>query len=349
MRLALAGDIAFSGLISTSREANGERFGWLEEMLSGCDGLIANLEAPVAADERNSAKKAFLYADPEVTIELLRRLNVKCVSLANNHILDCGSDGLANTIRLLDNAGIYHSGAGLTPGQSAPVIFTVAGKRLAFAAYNHSSTNPGSDMYPDLFLNQFDTDQVARDVKDMKEKADIVIASIHWGTDYSFFHEPWQRKAAEQIAEAGADIIMGHHSHTLQAFETIGSTLVFYGLGSLAFGDFERNGRMYALYRRTKHSAVFITDESCRLTEAVATHERKGNCIVPGRKDIIRRNERLLRLNRFRDNNNAVSAILRFHERVISRIWEYFFGYYMNPLSRLFQFGNLRKAARLFR
>jgi len=128
MRLALAGDIAFSGLISTSREANGERFGWLEEMLSGCDGLIANLEAPVAADERNSAKKAFLYADPEVTIELLRRLNVKCVSLANNHILDCGRDGLANTIRLLDNAGIYHSGAGLTPGQSAPVIFTVAGR-----------------------------------------------------------------------------------------------------------------------------------------------------------------------------------------------------------------------------
>ncbi len=54
MRLALAGDIAFSGLISSSSEANGERFRWLEDILSGCDGLIANLEAPVKADEKNS-------------------------------------------------------------------------------------------------------------------------------------------------------------------------------------------------------------------------------------------------------------------------------------------------------
>mgnify|MGYP000922265066 CR=1 FL=1 len=92
MRLALAGDIAFSGLISSSSEANGERFRWLEDILSGCDGLIANLEAPVKADEKNSSKKAFLYADHEVTSDLLRRLNVICVSLANNQILDCGRE-----------------------------------------------------------------------------------------------------------------------------------------------------------------------------------------------------------------------------------------------------------------
>ena len=349
MRLAIAGDMAFCGLISTSSEANHERFRWLEETLSGCDGLIANLEAPVASDERNRAKKVFLHADPIVTRDLLRRLNVKCVSLANNHILDCGRQGLANTIRLLDSAGICHSGAGLTPEQAAPVIFPLAGKSIAFAAYNHGSTNPGGEAYPDLFLNTFDPDQVATEVRSLKEEADIVIASIHWGTDYSFFHEPWQRETAAIIAEAGADIIMGHHSHTLQAFETLGSSQVFYGLGSLVFGDFEKNGRMYALYRRTKHSAVFFTDANCRLLEAVATHELKGNYIVAGRKDIMKRNERLLRLNRIRAKNSSLSSMLRFHEKVLSRIHEYFFGYYMNPLIRLFQFRNFRKAVRLLR
>lgn len=349
MRLALAGDIAFSGLISSSSDANGERFKWLEDVLSGCDGLIANLEAPIAADERNRVKKAYLYADPGVTLELLRRLNVRCVSLANNHILDCGREGLANTIRVLDNAGVCHSGAGLTEEQAAPVIFMVAGKRVAFAAYNHGSTNPGGEAYPDLFLSSFDLAHAVPEVRSLKTRADIVIVSIHWGTDYSFFHEPWQRETAAKIAEAGADIIMGHHSHTLQAFETLGSSQVFYGLGSLAFGDFEKNGRMYALYRRTKHSAIFFTDADCRLLEAVATHELKGNYIVAGRKDIMKRNERLLRLNRIRAKNSSLSSMLRFHEKVLSRIHEYFFGYYMNPLVRLFQFRNFRKAVRLFR
>ncbi|MBK7490510.1 MAG: CapA family protein [Bacteroidales bacterium] len=266
---------------------------------------------------------------------------------ANNHILDCGREGLANTIRLLDDAGIYHSGAGLTEEQAAPVIFTVAGKRVAFASYNHSSTNPGREAYPDLFLNSFDLAHAMAEVRNLK--AEIVVVSIHWGTDYSFFHEPWQRKTAEKIAEEGADIIMGHHSHTLQAFEIIGSTQVFYGLGSLAFGDFEKNGKMYALFRRTKHSALFFTDPNRRLLEAVATHELKGNYIVAGSKDIMKRNDRLLRLNRIREKNNYFSAMLRFHEKVLSRIYEYFFGYYMNPLARLFQFRNFRKVGRLLR
>jgi poly-gamma-glutamate synthesis protein (capsule biosynthesis protein) len=349
MRLALAGDIAFSGLISKSPAVNDERFRWLENVLAGCDGLFANLEAPVSAEERNSSKKAFLFADPVVTLSLLKKLNVVCVSLANNHILDCGREGLARTISLLDDAGIYHSGAGLTAAQAAPVIFPFAGKRVAFAAYNHASTNPGRDQYPDLFLSSFDLPPVTAEITGLKQKADIIIVSIHWGTDYSFYHEPWQKDAARRMAEAGADIIMGHHSHTLQPFESLGSSQVFYGLGSLAFGDFERNGRMYALYRRTKHSAVFIIDEGCSVREVIPTHEKKGNYVVRGKKNVLKHNSRLLFISRLREKSRPAAALIRFREKVLGRIYEYFFGYYMNPLCRLFQFGNIRKAVRLFR
>ena len=349
MRLALAGDIALHGLISSDTASNAERFRWLEGELSGCDGLIANLEAPVEAGERNSGKKAHLFAGASVTEELLKRLNVTCVSLANNHILDCGSGGLENTIALLDRLGIYHSGAGLTADQAAPVIFPLAGKKIAFAAWNHDSTNPAHDRYPALFLNIFNRTEAEAEIRKLRQKADIVIASIHWGTDYSFFHESWQREAAEGLAAAGADIIMGHHSHTLQPFETIGSAAVFYGLGSLVFGDFMRHGSMYALYRRTKHSAVFMIDESCRVSGAISTHELKGNRIVNGGRDIFRRNDRLLHMSRIRERNRTAAAVIRFQERVLSRIWEYFFGYYMNPLKRLIQVGNIRKGFRLFR
>lgn len=349
MNLALAGDIAFHGLISSDTASNGERFRWLEGELSGCNGLIANLEAPVEAEERNSGKKAHLFTDPAVTEELLKRLNVVCVSLANNHILDCGSSGLENTIALLDRLGIYHSGAGLTPEQAAPVIFPLAGKKVAFAAWNHDSTNPATGQYPDLYLSVFERGKAEAEIRNLRRKADIVIASIHWGTDYSFFHEKWQTDAAAGLAAAGADIIMGHHSHTLQPFETIGSTVVFYGLGSLVFGDFVRNGIMYALYRRTKHSAVFMIDENCRISGVLSTYELKGNRIVKGGKDIFKRNDRLLHMSRVRERSRAAAAVIKFYERVLSRIWEYFFGYYMNPLKRLIQVRNIRKGFRLFR
>ncbi len=349
MKLALAGDIAFHGLISSDTALNGERFRWLEGELSGCDGLIANLEAPVGAEERNSGKKTHLFTDASVTEELLKRLNVVCVSLANNHILDCGRDGLANTIALLDSRGIYHSGAGLTPDQAGPVIFTLAGKQIAFVAWNHDSTNPAKGQYPDLYLSVFERGKAESEIRNLRRKADIVIASIHWGTDYSFFHEKWQREAAAGLAGAGADIIMGHHSHTLQPFETIGSTVVFYGLGSLVFGDFRKNGRMYALYRRTKHSGIFMIDGNCSITGALPTHELKGNRIEKGRKDIFKRNDRLLRIGTIRERSRVAASVIKFYERILSRIWEYFFGYYMNPLKRLFQVGNIRKGFRLFR
>jgi hypothetical protein len=349
MKFALAGDIALSGLISKDPEPNNRRIEWLEEVLCGCDGLIANLEAPVVSDERNNSKKAFLFADPTVTREMLRRLNVVCVSLANNHILDCGREGLANTIRLLDNEGIYHAGAGLKAEQAEPVIFSLAGKTIAFAAYADTSTHPGADHYKELHLKTFDPPRVSEEIRAVRAKADIVIVSIHWGSDYSFYHDEWQSVVARQLINDGADIIMGHHSHTLQSFEAYGSGLIFYGLGSLVFGDFERNGQMYALFRKTKKSAIFFLNDDCVITEVFSTREKKGNFIVPGKADIHNRNRRLSAISRIRLGSRPVRALLSFHEKVLYRIYEYFFGYYMNPLKRLLQFRNIRKAGRLFK
>jgi hypothetical protein len=349
MRFALAGDIALSGLVSSDPVSNGRRFGWLQGVLSRCDGLIANLETPVVADERNSSKRAFLYADAAVTRELLKRLNVVCVSLANNHILDCGREGLANTIRLLDEEGISHAGAGLTAAQADTVIFNLAGKTIAFAAYADTSTHPGTDTYKEIYFNTFDPAAVSDDIRKARTRADIVIVSIHWGSDYSFYYEHWQALVARELIDAGADIIMGHHSHTLQSFEAYRSGHIFYGLGSLVFGDFMRNGRMYALFRKTKRSAIIFMGDDCVITEAVATREKKGNVIVTGGRDVIRRNRRLTAVSRLRVTSRPLRALLDFREKIIDRVYEYFFGYYMHPVRRLFQFRNIRKAGRLLK
>jgi hypothetical protein len=90
-------------------------------------------------------------------------------------------------------------------------------------------------------------------------------------------------------------------------------------------------------------------NEMCMITDIIATREKKGNYIVPGKTDIIRRNRRLSKLNRIRNGSKIVRVLLSFNEKVFYRIYEYFFGYYMNPVIRLFQFRNIGKAGRLFR
>ena len=349
MNFALTGDIALHGLISSEPGLNVERFSWIESRLGKYSGVFANLEVPVSGRERNSSKKTFLFSDPGITSDILKRLNIICVSLANNHIFDCGREGLRNTIALLDEAGIHHTGAGFNNEHVKPVVFSLEGVRIGFAAYADPATHPGTEAFNDLYFNTFDITRVLYDLNAVRDKVDICIISLHWGKDYSFYPEEWQVNVARQLADAGANIIMGHHSHTLQAFETYGSGQIFYGLGSLTFGDFIKNGQKYALFRKTKNSAIIVLDDKCELIDAIPTHELKGNTVIRGRIKILKRNRRLLTINRIRRKNKLINYLVHFNEDVLYRIYEYFFGYYMNPLRRLLQAGNIRKIKRLFR
>ena len=349
MNFAVAGDIALHGFISSEPQLNDRRFEWLASQLAKSNGVFANLEVPVEGRERNKSKNAFLFSDPAVTKTILKKLNVICVSLANNHILDCGSDGLKNTIDTLDEMGIYHTGAGYREEHVRPVIFSVEGVRFGFAAYADTLTNTGAAEYGNMFFNTYDTDRIIDDLALISDRVDIAIVSIHWGRDYSFYPEEWQIKSARSLVDSGACIVMGHHSHTLQTFEEYKTGQIFYGLGSLTFGDFKRNGQRYALFRKTKNSAIFVLDDACKIEGIIPTHEKKGNFIVPGKTDVSGRNRRLTIINRLRSKNRMIALFIRFNENVLYRIYEYFFGYYMNPFKRILQTGNIRKIKRLFR
>ena len=348
LNFVIAGDIALHGLISAEPDLNGKRFGWLESELSRYSGTIANLEVPVLGEEKNNAKKAHLFSDPGITNEILRRLNIVCVSLANNHILDCGREGLRNTIALLDKAGIYHTGAGFKNEHVRPVVFSLDNVRIGFAAYADPSTHPGTDAFNDLFFNTFNITTAIDDLNSVRDRVDMYIISLHWGKDYSFYHEQWQVDTARKLADSGADIIMGHHSHTLQAVETYGSAQIFYGLGSLVFGDFIKNGQKYAIFRKTKNSAIFVLDDKCDLIDAIPTRELKGNTVIRGKVKILKRNRRLHTIIRIRSKSKLINSLVRFNEDVLYRVYEYFFGYYMNPFRRLLQVSNIRKIKRLF-
>ncbi len=351
--IVLVGDTAFTGIISTDPNSNIKRYSELALLLKRKEAslVFANLEVPVKARfARNEFKNIIHYSDSEVTAALLKFLNISCVSLANNHIYDCKMPGLKATINLLDNLGIYHTGAGWTSEQCDPVIIEESDTRIGFIAYVDIRTNPKTESFKELFINYFDYHKVIQDISKLKSRVDKVICSIHWGVDYSYYPTPEQVKIAHDLIDSGADFIMGHHPHTFQPFEKYNKGYIFYSLGTLTFGDYIREGKseIQALFRKTKRSAIVKYDQVNDNLKILAIRELKGNIIVSQKRNYRRWSARKWLHYKTRNSNKVTNFLYDFNERVLYRIYEYFFGYYKNPIKRLFQFSNLRKVRKLF-
>ena len=343
VEFSLIGDISFNDLISQNYKNNLVRYKEITPILKN-KIVFANLETPINSNhERNKYKSFHLFADYSVTCELLTLLNIGCVSLANNHIFDANIDGVRTTIDLLDKLSIYHSGAGWKIEHTEPVIFTKFGVKIAFFAYVHPSTNPGTKMFPELYINYLHVDKVLEDIKKIRPAVDKIICSLHWGRDYSNFITPEQQILARKIIDAGADVIMGHHSHMIQPFEYYERGLIFYGLGGLTFGDFVWHGEQRALKRKTKLGMIVHLDKQFQINGIIPTRELKGNYIKISRVDIDTRLKVLWFINKLKMRSKFVDKIIRLKEYGLDRIFEYFFGYYRNPVKQLFSFSNLKK------
>lgn len=313
--------------------------------------VLTNLEVPVKADEsRNDHKNFIHYSLPKPTEDLLTLLNISCVSLANNHIYDCKMSGLKKTISILDKLGIYHTGAGWLPEHVAPIVIEKNGYRIGFLAYVDKTTKPMTENFPELLINYFDLDTVKKDIQTIRATVDKVILSVHWGVDYSFYPTPSQRLIARELVDAGVDIIMGHHPHTLQPYEKHNDGFIFYSLGGLTFGDYIKEGKteLQALFRKTKQSIIANYDISENTFAFASTHEHQGNYVNLTARNYEKWSRKKWRLFAIKHSSATATKIFNFKEKILDRTHEYFFGYYKHPLKRLKQFSNIHKIKRLF-
>jgi len=348
--IALIGDIAATGLISEDQQNNASRYAEPAEILKKMDLAIANLEVPVKAGEDfNEYKDKYHFASLEATKQVLNLLNIGMVSLANNHMFDLKMGGLQATIELLDEMGVKHTGAGWKEEHIEPVIYNLKNNKIAFLAYVDKGTNPKTENFPELFLNYFSLEKVISDVKKVKDSVDLVIVSIHWGVDYSFYPTSTQVEMAHEMTANGIDIIMGHHPHTLQPYERIGDKVIFYSLGGLTFGDFLKNGSFIALFRKTKKSIIAEYEMNKKSLVFHSTEELIGNTVKLTKRNYEKWSVKFWRYYKLKNQNPAFNKILLFHDTVVFRIYEYFFGYYQNPLKRLLQLGNVGKLSKLYK
>lgn len=242
-KLVFAGDTMVARKVSSSLLAGKPPHAfWGNTLpeLRAADAVIVNLESPITSTaERWPHWKAFRFAADPRAIEILEAGNVRCVSLANNHILDCNEVGLRETLQHLDSAGIAHAGAGtdlkaavrpasFRAGQLVVGMASITNQMRAYAA---GAARPGTLFVP-VKPNRESATLLDHLVMLLRGRgAEFLVLSVHWGPNL----RPWPPRAYQAFArlaiEAGFDLVHGHSAHILQAVEFHGSGLILYDTG----------------------------------------------------------------------------------------------------------------------
>ena len=232
----------------------------VSDLLAAADLRIGNLEVPLAPapDPILQGYKKYLgWSDPDETVRALVKARFDAVSLANNHSLDGGEQGLRSTIQKLHEAGIASFGADMNQAAaSQPFMKTVrigASERtiVVFGCFEHRSKyerqykwyagpdRPGvNPILPEIIAAQIKALRVA-------VPSPFFIVYPHWGTDYLDVQQN-QREYARQLVSAGADLIVGHGAHVLQGVEQVAGRLVVYGLGNFVWNSPGRYTKLQA-------------------------------------------------------------------------------------------------------
>lgn len=185
--------------------------------------------------------KAYTFRSKPSNVSIYQTMGVDLVTLANNHIYDFGPEGLTDTLATLDGAGIAHVGAGENLAEASEPYYTeIQGKTIGFVdaccaekiRYTPEATEDSSGV-----LLCYETDKFVAAIQEAKANADYVIALVHWGTDYVYEASEEQRSTAQEYIDAGADVVIGAHSHCLQGIEYYNGKPIFYSLGSCWFNE----------------------------------------------------------------------------------------------------------------
>ncbi|CAD5923533.1 CapA family protein [Planktothrix agardhii] len=277
------------------------------------DVAMVNLENPLTRSTLRRPNKQFNFkADPE-SVKVLTEGGIDIVNLANNHTMDYEEPGLVETMATLDQAGIKTVGAGRDIKEARrPTIIEVKGQRIAYLGYYdadfHAATESLAGTNP-----RYD-ERVAADIKAIRDQVDWVVVNYHWGVELAEYPGDWQIDLARFTIDQGADVVIGHHPHTLQGAEIYKGRPIVYSLGNFIFGgnsraDYETAVLRVALNANHQMKVEFLPVEVTQY-QAKVISTKKG-------EDIIKR---VGRLSQIFDQPMQSSVVLDTHQRQIKQV-----------------------------
>ena len=257
--ISFLGDIVLNGAYPEYREKGLNPFESLRSELADQDYVIGNLECIAKGDHGENEQKKPRLTTTVKTLEYLKDINLNVACLAQNHIYDHLFDGFNKTVNFLQKSGIQYIGAGLTSHEAQKYII-LKKKSLAIGLLNYvtNDTNPNLPEDARVFLNVFDLDQCIKDISELKKHVRHVVVLLHWGgrVEGGLFPDWNQPTIARQLIESGADLIVGHHSHTYQSFQVYKGRHIFYSLGNFCFSDYTFDGEFIPLIKRRRLTPI---------------------------------------------------------------------------------------------
>ncbi|MCO6439779.1 MAG: CapA family protein [Nitrococcus mobilis] len=258
-RLGCVGDINLGGELRQRMAVEGTAFPFarVHPALAQHDVLFGNLEC--CALPENALARAPRPAMTAATSQLtaLTDAGFRVVSLANNHVMDAGAEGLEAMLAQLASMGISAVGAGADVNSAVrPLVTMVGGRRIGFlAACDHSPSwarrgRPG--------IAPLDWRRLRAQVAELAAETDLVIAALHADVEFASVPSPWRIRAVHRLVEAGAHLVIQHHPHVWQGIEYYQHGLIAYSLGNFVF---ELEGNSYQQYHpQTKESFILTVE-----------------------------------------------------------------------------------------
>jgi len=198
------------------------------------DVMMANLENPVTSST-DSVDKDFVFRMQPRYLPIIKRAGISVVNCANNHTGDFGREGIIETVRDLDTAGILHTGAGNTLAEARkPVILRIHGKTIGILGYGGNGIHYAGEHCAGTVPGEKAI--MVGDIRSLRKNVDLVVVNIHWGEECAEMPNDRQIQLGHALIDAGADLIIGHHPHVPQGIERYKNGVIAYSLGNFVFG-----------------------------------------------------------------------------------------------------------------
>jgi len=222
---------AFAEPLAADPEA---AYGDLLPVLRRADLRIVNLECPLSAGGQPACKSGSVFKGLPVHVRGLTAVPFQVATLGNNHVFDYGLEAFRETRELLGAHGIRTLGAGLDAAEAwAPLLLEVAGVRIALLNFCEGEDLTAAGAGPGVA--GWEVDRMVRLVREARAAADAVIVIAHCGLEYIPFPPPYVAEAFRRVAEAGADLVVGHHPHVPQGVEIHRGVPICYSMGNFLF------------------------------------------------------------------------------------------------------------------
>jgi poly-gamma-glutamate synthesis protein (capsule biosynthesis protein) len=261
LHLVAVGDILLGDAAQPLLDRKGYDFPFqhLRPYLKNADVLVGNLEGSVT--ERKTpfdAHKRWSYKSSPAAAVALQKAGFAVLDLANNHAMDYGPEGLADTMRFLDKNRIRHFGAGASSRQAGKgKVVNAGGCRIGFLGFFEATDRRlmALGWFADATragVAPMKQGEVRQAIRKLRPRVNLLVVSFHWGRNYepvTRFQKRWGRRAVDD----GADLVLGHHPHVAQGVEVYRGVPILYSLGNFTFGT---KGRFQKVDQRWRYGWI---------------------------------------------------------------------------------------------